>query len=156
MPYWYFDTSALVKHYVREPGSMWVSALVNDHSQIIFTSDVAIAETSAAFAILNRTGQLPRPVLRQALANFYQDTSRRYQLATLTRVLAFHAAQLAQQYPLKGYDAIHLATALAQADFLRAYGVSLQFVAGDAQLLKAAQAEGLAVENPFDHIALDS
>ncbi len=156
MPYWYFDTSALVKHYVREPGSIWITTLVSDQSQVIFSSDVAIAETSAAFAILSRTGQLPRPVLRRALANFYQDTSLRYQLAALTRALAFRAAQPAQQYPLKGYDAIHLSTALAQVEFLQAYNVSLIFVAGDAQLLKAAQAEGLAVEDPFNHIDLDS
>ena len=96
MSYWYFDTSALVKHYVRESGSVWISSLINDPSCVIFSSDIVIAETSAAFASLNRTEQIPRSVLRRALANFYQDTSLRFHLAALTRSLAFRAADLAR------------------------------------------------------------
>ncbi len=156
MPFFYFDASVLVKRYVREPGSSWTASVVDDRANIIFASDVALAEVSAAFAILQRTNQLTPRVLRQALAHFYADAAHRYQLVTLTRTIAFQAAELAQRYPLKGYDAVHLATALSQASFVNRYGEPLTFISGDAQLLTAARAAGLVVENPFDHAELDS
>lgn len=59
------------------------------------------------------------------------------------------AARLAQLHPLKAYDAVQLATALhvrqAVAD------QTLTVVCGDPALLAAAQAEQLAVQNPFEH-----
>ena len=155
MPYLYFDTSALVKHYVREPGSVWVSSLIDDRTNVIFASDLAIAEVSAAFAILNRTSRITRHVLHQALTHFYQDATRRYQLVAATRAIAFRAAELAQQYPLKGYDAVHLASGLSQDQFLRRHSEVITFVSGDAQTLTAARAEGLIIDSPFDHIHLD-
>jgi hypothetical protein len=53
---------------------------------------------------------------------------------------------------LRGYDAIHLACALSlNATLTAGNATALIFVAADANLLAAAQAEGLATENPNDH-----
>lgn len=155
MPFLYFDTSALVKHYVRESGSAWVSSLLDDSANLIFTNDIAIAEVSAALAILKRTNRITDRTQRIALAKFYEDVAERYNLVNLTRTLAFSAAELAQRYPLKGYDAVHLATALAQSVFLKYYDAGVTLIGGDAQMLAAARAEGLPVESPFDHTNLD-
>jgi hypothetical protein len=156
MPFLYFDTSALVKYYVHESGSTWVSSLIDDATNLIFTNDVAIAEVSAALAILKRTNRITTRTQRIALAQFYEDISRRYYLLNLTRAIAFNAAELAQRYPLKGYDAVHLATALTQSVFLKSDNAAVTLIGGDAQMLAAARAEGLPTESPFDHIDLDS
>jgi predicted nucleic acid-binding protein len=53
--------------------------------------------------------------------------------------IAFHAGELAVRRALRGYDAVHLASALEAMD---AGGVLLTF---DRQLASAALAEGLSV-----------
>lgn len=59
---------------------------------------------------------------------------------------------LAQQHGLRGYDATHLAAALAIHDIRRALGLSaLLFVSADAAQLQAAAAEGLATDDPNQH-----
>ena len=68
----------------------------------------------------------------------------------------YHAARLTQEHPLKGYDAVQLATALDFNARLKEEDLSLIFVSGDANLIQAARAENLATENPFDHGDLDS
>ena len=64
-----------------------------------------------------------------------------------------NAAQLTQRHPLKAYDAVQLAVALRQNRALALVERSLIFVSGDKTLLSAAQAEGLATDNPFDHVS---
>jgi hypothetical protein len=62
------------------------------------------------------------------------------------------AANIAMRQPLKGCDALQVAAAILTDDKL---DVSVIFVSGDKQVLKAAQAEGLSVEDPFDHAGED-
>ena len=62
------------------------------------------------------------------------------------------AMDLAEQHGLRGYDAIQLASALTVQAELNANGTGLAaFVSADTNLNKAAQAEGLVVENPQDY-----
>lgn len=62
------------------------------------------------------------------------------------------AIQLTRRQKLRGYDAIHLACALALNKPLATNHLPpLTFVAADDNLLAAAQAEGLATENPNEH-----
>ena len=62
------------------------------------------------------------------------------------------AVDLTQSHYLRGYDAVHLATALAMnAELLRKHLPPLTFVAADEDLLEAAEAEGLPTENPNLH-----
>jgi len=46
-----------------------------------------------------------------------------------------------------------LAVALRQNRALTTVRQSLVFVSGDKTLLTAAKAEGLAIDNPFDHVS---
>jgi len=65
MATYYFDTSALVKLYVAEPGSGWVDHLVNAlgadgrPEHVIALSRIALVEVAAAVA---RRGRLRRPI----------------------------------------------------------------------------------------------
>ncbi|HJW89028.1 MAG TPA: hypothetical protein VJ436_00155 [Anaerolineales bacterium] len=48
---------------------------------------------------------------------------------------------------------MQLAVALRHSRALTAHELALTFVSGDSTLLVAAQAEGLATDNPFDHVS---
>jgi predicted nucleic acid-binding protein len=65
------------------------------------------------------------------------------------------AAELAQAHPLKGYDAVHLATGLEAARNLADQEIALIFVSGDDQMLRAAEAEGLMTDDPFLHVDMN-
>ena len=51
---YYFDSSAVVKRYVLEPGSVWIRRLWNDHAGEIHISWLTVPETAAAFAVCRR------------------------------------------------------------------------------------------------------
>lgn len=63
------------------------------------------------------------------------------------------AASLTQRHPLKAYDAVQLSVALRHQQALARHNYDLTFVSGNQQQLEAARAEGIAADNPFDHLA---
>lgn len=115
----YYFSSALVKHYVFEPGSTWVNELINatnaqDNGPMhaIFIADISAAEVTAAFAVLYRTGRIRRATWEGSFDKFMDDVTWRYQLVGANRDDFFAAADLTCQHPLKAYDAVQLAVAL--------------------------------------------
>ena len=80
------------------------------------------------------------------------DSRRRFQLLRLDDRTLDSAADLTQHHPLRGYDAVHLASALLLRDILLATNLPAPiFICADANLCAVANMEGLAVENPNDH-----
>jgi hypothetical protein len=66
--------------------------------------------------------------------------------------LIIQAIALTRRQKLRGYDAVHLAGALFLQETLLAQDLSPPvFLSADQELLAAAQAEGLAVDNPETH-----
>ncbi|HVT17946.1 MAG TPA: hypothetical protein VHQ90_17430 [Thermoanaerobaculia bacterium] len=55
-----------------------------------------------------------------------------------------HVPGLCRRHPLRGADAVHLASAL----LLREEGLDVLFACSDRHLLEAAAAEGLAIFDP--------
>ncbi len=158
MAVYYFDSSAVVKRYVDEPGSLWIRQLCDQRDpgtskklNLITVGEVTMVEVSAALAILVRRNILPKRFAERAYRRFISDFQDEYDLAQITSTSLFIAASLAQRYPLKAYDAMQLSLALHANALLNADGLSLTLVSGDDQLLQAAQAEGLATDNPFAH-----
>lgn len=160
MTAFYFDTSALVKRYVAEPGSTWVRQICappqDDVFHLIIIGEITVVEISAAFAILERTRSASHQVIEGAFEKFNADFEIAYQIVEITSDLLSVAAELARKHVLKAYDALQLALALAARDALTQENLTLTLVAGDNQLLQAAQREGLTTENPFDHTDLDT
>lgn len=148
----YLDTSALVKNYVIEPGSTWLRQLIGDETNDIFLANLSIAEVGAALAILVRNKQIARRQGDIELDRFFADVETRFSLVDITTEIVYRAAALCQQHPLKGYDAVQLATALSLAKALQSLARSLVFICGDQQLLTAAENEGLVTDDPFDHV----
>ena len=156
MAFYYFDSSAVVKRYVLEPGSGWVRRLWNEHSGAILISWLAVPESAAAFAVCRRVGKLTSREARLAYRQLEYDLAEQFfRLVPLTLDIARLAADLTQRYALKGYDAVQVATALTVAQQLRTLDEDLVFVSGDRQTLKAAQKEGLSTDDPGDHTELD-
>jgi len=59
---------------------------------------------------------------------------------------------LTHKHPLRGFDAIQLATALILEDDLKRSGLpGITFVCADKNLCNAAKAEGLTTENPNNY-----
>jgi len=162
MPPYFLDASALVKYYILEPGSTWVRALVDackpgDELPInpILISDASIAECAAAFAVLCRVNRISRSAQDGAYRAFMGHIATgRLRTVTLSTPDFHVAASLTQRHPLRAYDAVQLAVAWRQHQTLKAVRQTLIFVSGDRTLLAAAEAEGLAVDNPFDHVSL--
>jgi hypothetical protein len=76
----------------------------------------------------------------------------RFLLLPVDRPVIDRAVTLTQNHRLRGYDAVQLATALVSSDTLQEQNLSAPiFVASDTDLLSAATAESLAVENPLVH-----
>lgn len=136
----YCDTSAIVKRYVRvdrsdEVRNAWRAA------RRVATSDVALAETLAAAARRYRLGDLTDRVHRTLRDRFSRD------FHTLVRVpisdeLNQRIADLVLNHPLRGFDAIHLSSALLIQENTRA---PLVFACFDQVLAAAARASGLEV-----------
>ncbi len=136
----YLDTSALVKLYVRETGSGEVKKLARE-SAALATSIVAYAEVRAAFARLMREGVTVEKRHRERLKQFNADWES-FMRIELGHTVARTAGELAEAYALRGFDAIHLASALWLND---TSGGQLQFSAFDARLRAAAERAGLPV-----------
>jgi hypothetical protein len=158
MATYYLDTSALVKLYVTEPGSAWVDLVVTARSpdgqaaHVVALSRLAIVELAAAVSRRARLGQLDTGDRDRLVATFLADCTRRFfTLAVLDDQIRL-AASLAQRQPLRGYDAMHLATALVLHRHLLDAGLEgVTFVSADASLCAAARAEGLQAEDPAAH-----
>lgn len=128
----YFDSSALVKLLIAEPGShvavdQWEAA----NSPVCVT--IGLAEVAAALGASQRGGRINvrrRNDARRELEGLWSRIAR----PTADDELASSAASLAFVHGLRGYDAVHLAAAVATSDL---------FVATDQTLLSAARAEGL-------------
>ena len=153
MPAYYFDTSALAKRYVVEVGSAWVQALVTEQSgQTIYTSVLTQPELVSALRRRVREGLLEAPEAEQLAQQVLELMTQSYALAAITPSVITQACALLQRHPLRAYDALHLACALAVREAITRQQLSGPvFVAADEALLAAATAEGFPVDNPLQH-----
>lgn len=131
----YFDTSAVVPLFVDEPTSEAAFELF-DRAESILSSTLLYAETRAALAAAHRADRVDVGGLRDAVGGFeavYAGIDVFLPSVDVVR----RAGELAQLHALRGYDAVHLASAEAIAD------PELVLVASDRALLRAGAAIGL-------------
>lgn len=153
MAAYYFDTSALIKRYVVEQGTTWVTSITDSATgRDIFMVRVTGPEIIAALFRKVRTRELSRAKAVRAANLFKNDWQVQYQIVEIDANLANEAMKLAEKHGLRGYDAIHLAAALElEKERQLMGGPTLVFVSADDQQLKAAIAERLPVENANHH-----
>jgi predicted nucleic acid-binding protein len=153
MPAYYADSSALVKRYVAEVGSAWLAGVVDPRTRNeIFVALVSGAEIVAAIARRIRTGSITAADGAAAITAFRNHFATQYQTVLATTEIVEQAMGLAERHGLRGYDAVQLACALVVQSRLGASGGSpLTFLSADTGLNRAAQAEGLSVDDPNAH-----
>jgi predicted nucleic acid-binding protein len=134
----YLDASAFVKRYVVERGSRETNALTAD-AEMTATSIVSRAEIAAAFAKAVRMGLVKNDIARTAQRTFAGDWPDVVRVP-VTESLVDRAEGLAWQYGLRGYDAVHLASALTWQE---AVGEQIVLATFDQQLWDAAKRAGL-------------
>jgi predicted nucleic acid-binding protein len=104
----YLDTSSAIKLYVAEDGSEQVRALV-DAADVIATSVITYAEARAALARLRRDGALDASQHRSAKREFEAQWPSFVKI-TAHDTLCRNAGEYAEQYALRGFDSVHLAS----------------------------------------------
>lgn len=134
----YLDTSALVKLYAEEDGSVLVRDTVS-HAVVVATSAIAYVEARAAFSRRRYEGGLSTSELRACVRDLDGDWPR-YLVVDVTEAVIREGAQLAEAHRLRAYDAVHLASALALHAQVRE---PIVFASWDGSLEKAAAREGL-------------
>ena len=112
-----------------------------NQADAVATSAAAYAEARASFARLLRERPSGRKPHRRRVEQLDHDWSR-YAVVELTPAVARSAGDIAEQYGLRGFDAIHLASALWLES---AYGGDLAFMAFDLRLTAAAKAAGMTL-----------
>lgn len=145
MVVYFFDSSALVKQYVDEPGSEWVRRVLAQFPPTAI-AEITIVEV-VALARRWRMGEISADEYRFARHVFLEDI-RWVRVVSARRSTIERATDLIDHHPLRAYDALQLATALELAGTLEAEGFSLTFVSADARLCAAAEQEGLTAVNP--------
>ena len=150
---YFFDSSEIVKRYAIEPGSAWVDSICDEAAgNIVALSQIGLAEVAAALAAKRRADMISVEDYEQTLAEFITDTHQQYLPVAVDVALIELAVALTGRQKLRGCDSIQLASALTLNASLASQGLPpLTFVAADADLLAAAAAEGLAVEDPGLH-----
>jgi predicted nucleic acid-binding protein len=132
----YLDTSALVRLVRREPGSELAAALWN-RAPIVATSRTSDVELRAVLAAGMRRGLLSEDEHAVALEEWSHLWPALYVVET-TRTVADRAAELVAAHPLRGGDAVHLASALL-------FAPDAVVAVWDEHVAAAAEAEGLTV-----------
>jgi uncharacterized protein len=133
----YLDTSALLKLYLAETGS----ELVREHrgtASVAATSLVTLVEARAGLARRRRASEILPREYRHAVGELTEDWDR-YVKIGISDGLVKHAAQLAERHRLRGYDAIHLASAMLLTDQTNG---DVLFASWDDDLDAAAAREG--------------
>ena len=134
----YFDTSALVKRYVDEPGRREVQQLVRRHDCL--TSAILSVELRSALRRRVTEGTLDSSRVSQILKRVVADRAYWTVIEVGTGVLS-GAEALVSVHPLRTLDAIHVASAQLFASRLSI--ADLIFVSADKRQVDVASAIGL-------------
>lgn len=105
----YFDTSAFVPLLITEPGTT-VARELWDSADDVVASRLLYVETAAALARACRTGRITDRNQRAAIDSL-DDLWRDFRIIEVDETVTRRAAELADRHALRGYDAVHCASA---------------------------------------------
>ncbi|WP_423919497.1 type II toxin-antitoxin system VapC family toxin [Candidatus Poriferisodalis sp.] len=136
----FLDSSALVKRYADEPDSDLVQAV----SEPVIASDLAAVEVPAALWRKHRIGEISATDAQNLCRRFLTDISASSPesdavLIEVGKDILRSAIGLVARHPLRAYDAVQLASALAASRLIG----RCPFGCFDEKLNNAAAAEGL-------------
>jgi predicted nucleic acid-binding protein len=137
----YVDTSVLLKLLVDDELGSDSAERVWLEADNVLCAEIGYAEARAALAAMRRNGRIDDGALRIAKTQL-ELLWEQIDVVSVTTELVRAAADLAEVEALRGYDAVHLAGAIAGAADIVA--------TADTQLLEAARRRHFAVSNPLE------
>ena len=147
MALYYLDTSALVKLYVREPGTDRLLRLTRPELNHRFALlAITPVEFRSAVRRRQRAGDIEKGAAVEIINRFTQHIETMFIQQALSEAVLDTASRLIDQYPLRAYDALQLAGCLVLKAMSGKEGPI--FVCSDHPLLEAAQSERLPSLDP--------
>lgn len=134
----YLDTSSLVKLYVEETASADVAGWVGS-AEVTATSLIAYAEARAAFSRRFREHAYIAKDYERLVSQFESDWQD-FMTIHVTGELVRRAGDYAEKHGLRGFDAVHLASAVTLCEKLVS---PVTFSCHDIRLQYASQREKL-------------
>lgn len=141
----YWDSSALIKKYLKEDGSKAVLQWLGTVS-VLATSQLTYAEVHATFARKLREKDISLKTYKDTCSLFEAD----WKAMAIVRVedkLLPKIRSLLTKHPLRSADSVHLASAIYISEY--SSNNPLPFACADNKLLQAAISEGLVGWNPI-------
>lgn len=135
----YFDTSILMKLLIDDEAFRVESERLWVESEFAVCAEIGYAEARAALAAVRRSKRLTAAALRTA-KNELELLWEQMSVVVVNTELVRAAGDLAEHDALRGYDAVHLAAAIA--------GRVTVVASADRQLIEAARGRGFAVAEP--------
>ncbi len=152
MAAFFCDSSAIVKRYIAETGSAWLSATTDPKNNRVYVARITFVEVISAITRREKGKHISAVDADNARLRFEQDYLNEFQKVEINEKLINEAAILAKKYALRGYDAVQLAAALETENQRIASGLSsLVLLSADTDLNTAAVSEGLTVDDPNNH-----
>lgn len=152
MAAYFFDSSEIVKRYVAESGTAWVSSLTDvEAGNKIYVCRLTFVEVISAIIRRARASELSPTEAIKAIADLRYDFSQEYSSIEMSPTLVESAGELAEQHALRAYDAVQLAAAAEINSEVNSVSSAITLISADTALNAAAIAEGLAVDDPNTH-----
>lgn len=152
MTLYFLDTSALVKRYIVEDGTVWVrSILASNSGNRSFVSEIARVEANSSIARQQREGRFNAVQVNGFRKLITRHFGRDYIVLNVNSAITQLAIDLLYRHSIRAYDAVQLATALTLHQRTTPLHMTPIFVCADTRLLAIAQLEGLAIDDPNQH-----
>jgi predicted nucleic acid-binding protein len=133
----YFDTSVLVKRYVKEQGSAAARRLLQRYW--FLSSAVTPVEVLSILSRRRTLGELTQRDFVAIRSRLRKDRSY-WELVEVGEIVLNQAEELAQKTGLRTLDALHLASVLT---FQAASGLTIPFITADVRQRKGAEMLGI-------------
>ena len=148
MALYFFDTSALVKLYVREPGTDRLLSLVSQKAENRFlVLTLSAVEARSAIRRRQRAGDVDRNAADHIIRSLQFHLETLFVRQVINDLVIDAASEMVDRYALRAYDAIQLAGCLIAG---ASDPEGLIFVTSDHQLLEAARSERIGVLDPAE------
>lgn len=152
MSFYFLDSSALVKYYVKEKGTAWIKELLNNEANKIVVSKITGVEVTAAIAKHKRMKSIDESQYEKAYELFIERYKYRYIKVEVNNEAINSAMALTKKHPLRAYDAVQLSSVLNLRESLIQKGIlQVIFICADNNLCDVAEMEGLTVDNPNNY-----
>ena len=129
----YFDTSVLVKRYVKEEGSTAARRLLQRYR--FLSSAVVPVEVLSALSRRRTAGELAERDFLAIRSRLHKDRGY-WELVEVGAIVLSQAEELVQKTRLRTLDALHVASALT---FQAASGLTVPFITADVRQREAAE-----------------